>query len=135
MSATTHSLLVLACLTPAVAGTAQTPSCPGGRASTAVKEYTWIEPHARDVVVKHVVKAITGLGYTFTDTTGPFVTAPKFSWPTNVVCKLWRGLVYPGATLTIDGEPTGPWRRVGLETRAPCGPGHRAAPGHAQGLL
>src|SRR5216117_3938922 len=90
MSATTHSLLVLACLTPSVAATAQGPSCPGGRASTAVEQYTWVEPHARDVVVKHVVKAITGLGYTFTDTTGPFVTAPKFSWPTNVVFKLWR---------------------------------------------
>src|SRR5438034_9190160 len=117
MSATTHSLLVLACLTPSVAATAQGPSCPGGRASTAVEQYTWVEPHARDVVVKHVVKAITGLGYTFTDTTGPFVTAPKFSWPTNVVFKLWRGLVYPGATLTIDVEPTGPWTRVRLETR------------------
>src|SRR2546428_13806985 len=86
MSATTHSLLVLACLTPSVAAT-QTPSCPGGRTSTAVEEYTWIEPHARDVVVKHVVKAITGLGYTFADTTGPFVTAPKFSWPTGAICK------------------------------------------------
>src|SRR5437870_12577979 len=92
MSATTHSLLVVACLTPSVAGTAQTPSCPGGRTSTAVEEYTWIEPHPRDVVVKHVFKAITGLGYTFTDTTGPFVTAPKFSWPTDVTFKLWRGL-------------------------------------------
>src|SRR6266702_1283814 len=93
MSAPTHSLLVLACLAPSMAATAQTPSCPGGRASTAVKEYTWIEPHARDVVVKHVVKAITGLGYTFADTTGPFVTAPKFSWPTDVLFKLCGSVV------------------------------------------
>jgi len=112
MSATTHSLLVLACLTPSAAGTAQTPSCPGGRASTAVEEHTWVEPHARDVVVKHVFKAITGLGYSFADTAGPFVTAPKFSWPTSVIFKLWRGLVYPGAALVIRLEPTGPWTRI-----------------------
>ena len=132
MSATTHSLLVLACLTPAVAGTAQTPSCPGGRTSTAVEEYTWIEPHARDVVAKHVVKAITGLGYTFADTSGPLVTAPKFSWPTDIIFKLWRGLVYPGATLTIAVEPTGPWTRVRLETRLQCETGQRPPPGHPQ---
>src|SRR5712691_9030390 len=132
MSATTHSLLVLACLTPSAAGTAQTPSCPGRRASTALEQYTWVEPHPRDVVVKQVVKAITGLGYTFTDTTGPFVTAPKVSWPTNVVFKLWRGLVYPGATLTIDVEPTGPWTQVRLETRLQCQTGQRPPPGHPQ---
>src|SRR6266853_5320737 len=132
MSATTYSLLVLACLTPSVAAPAQTPSCPGGRASTAVEEHTWVEPHARDVVVKQVVKAITGLGYTFTDTTGPFVTAPKFSWPTDVIFKLWRGLVYPGATLTIAVEPTGPWTRVGLGTRVLCEAGQGPAPGDAQ---
>src|SRR5438876_11039944 len=95
MSATTHSLLVLACLTPSAAGTAQTPSCPGGRASTAVEEHTWAEPHARDVVVKHVFKAITGLGYRFADTARPFVTAPKFSWPTRLICQLRAGLVSP----------------------------------------
>src|SRR2546430_2360384 len=132
MSATTHSLLVLACLTPSAAATAQTPSCPGGRASTAVEEYTWIEPHARDVVAKHVVKAITGLGYTFADTSGPLVTAPKFSWPTDIIFKLWRGLVYPGATLTIAVEPTGPWTRVRLETRLQCETGQRPPPGHPQ---
>src|SRR3989449_5715630 len=131
MSATTHSLLVLACLTPSVAAT-QTPSCPGGRTSTAVEEYTWIEPHARDVVVKHVVKAITGLGYTFADTTGPFVTAPKFSWPTGVIFKLWRGLVYPGAALVIRLEPTGPWTRIRLETRLQCETRQRPPPGHPQ---
>ena len=132
MSATTHSLLVLACLTPSAAGTAQTPSCPGGRASTAVEEHTWVEPHARDVVVKHVFKAITGLGYSFADTAGPFVTAPKFSWPTSVIFKLWRGLVYPGAALVIRLEPTGPWTRIRLETRLQCETGQRPPPGHPQ---
>lgn len=97
-----------------------------------MKEYTWIEPHARDVVVKHVVKAITGLGYTFTDTTGPLVTAPRFSWPTNVIFTQWRGLVYPGTTLTIAVEPTGPWARVRLETRLLCETGQRPPPGHPQ---
>ena len=131
MSATTHSLLALACLTPSVAAT-QTPSCPGGRASTALEQYTWVEPHPRDVVVKQVVKAITVLGYTFADTSGPLVTAPKFSWPTDVIFKLWRGLVYPGATLTIAVEPTGPWTRVRLETRLQCETGQRPPPGHPQ---
>src|SRR5947199_214219 len=92
----------------------------------------WIEPHARDVVAKHVVKAITGLGYTFADTSGPLVTAPKFSWPTDIIFKLWRGLVYPGATLTIAVEPTGPWTRVRLETRLQCETGQRPPPGHPQ---
>src|SRR5438046_10190753 len=114
MSATTHSLLVLACLTPSVAAT-QTPSCPGGRTSTAVQEYTWIEPHARDVVVKHVVKAITRLGYTFADTTGPFVTAPKLSWPTDVLFKLRRTRVHPVPTLPIAVAPPGPWTLARLE--------------------
>ena len=131
MSATTHSLLALACLTPSVAAT-QTPSCPGGRASTALEQYTWIEPHPRDVVVKQVVKAITVLGYTFADTSGPLVTAPKFSWPTDVIFKLWRGLVYPGATLTIAVAPTGPWTQVRLETRLQCETGQRPPPGHPQ---
>ena len=112
MSATTHLLLVLAYLTPSVAATAQTPSCPGGRASTAVEEHTWVEPHARDVVVKHVFKAITGLGYSFADTAGPFVTAPKFSWPTSVIFKLWRGLVRSEE------------RRVGKECRSRWSPYH-----------
>src|SRR2546421_9498196 len=131
MSATTHLLIVLACLTPSVAAT-QTPSCPGGRASTAVEQYTWVEPHARDVVVQHVVKATTGPGYPFADRTGPFATAPKFSWPTGVLFKLWRGLVYPGAALTIAVEPTGPWTRVRLETRLQCETGQRPPPGHPQ---
>ena len=132
MSATTHLLLVLACLTPSVAATAQTPSCPGERASTALEQNTWVDPHPRDVVVKHVVKAITALGYTFADTTGPLVTAPMFSWPTNVIFTQWRGLVYPGTRLTIAVEPTGPWARVRLETHLLCETGQRPPPGHPQ---
>ena len=127
-----YSPLVLACLTPLVAATAQTPSCPGGRASTAVQENTWVEPHARDVVVRHVVKALTILGYSFADTSGPLVTVPRFSWPTSVVFTQWRGLVYPGTTLTIDVQPTGPWTRVRLETRLLCETGQRPPPGHSQ---
>jgi len=111
---------------------AQRPSCPSGRASSAVREDTWVEPHPREVVVKHVVKAITGIGYSFTDTTGPFVTAPKFSWPANVTFKLWRGLVYPGASLTIDVAPTGPWTRVRLATHLECETDQRPPPGHPQ---
>lgn len=130
-SRTTHSLLVLACLTPSVPGTAQTPSCPGGRASTAVQENTWVQPHSRDVVVKQVVKALTVLGYTFADTTGPLVTVPRFSWPTSVVFTQWRGLVYPGTTLTIAVEPTGPWARVRLETRLLCETGQHPPPGYS----
>src|SRR5207245_2470466 len=61
-----------------------------------------------------------------------FVTAPKFSWPTGVIFKLWRGLVYPGATLAIAVEPTGPWTRVRLETRLQCQTGQRPPPGHPQ---
>src|SRR3989475_8313973 len=132
MSATTHSLLVLACLTPSAAGTAQTPSCPGRRASTALEQYSWVDPEAGDAVVKQVVKGIPGPGYTFADTTGRFVTAPKFSWPTGVIFKLWRGLVYAGATLAIAVEPTGPWTRVRLETRLQCETGQRPPPGHPQ---
>ncbi len=132
MSASTHSLLVLACLTPSVAGTAQTPSCPGGRVSTAVQENTWVQPHSRDVVVKQVVKALTVLGYTFADTTVPLVTTPRFSWPTSVVFTQWRGLVYPGTTLTIAVEPTGPWARVRLETRLLCETGQHPPPGYSQ---
>src|SRR2546429_9764348 len=131
MSATTNSLLVLACLTPSMAAT-QTPQCPGGRTSTAVEDNTWIDPHARDVVVKHVVKAITGLGYTFADTTGPFVTAPKFSWRTGVIFKLWRGLAYPEATLAIAVEPTGPWPRVARERLLHCAPSQPPPPGTRQ---
>lgn len=95
-------------------------------------EDTWVEPHAPDLVVKQVVKSITALGYTFTDTTGPLVTAPKFSWPSSSTFTLWRRLVYPGAKLTIAVAPAGPWTRIRLETRLACETDQRPPPGHPQ---
>src|SRR5207302_9703923 len=73
---------------------------------------TEVEPRGRELVDKHIVSALTALGYSFADTAEPFVTAPKFSWPTSVIFKLWRGLVYRGAALVIRLEPTGPWTRI-----------------------
>jgi len=118
-------------MTSSLAARVQSP-CPSGRASTAVLEDTWVEPHAPDVVVKQVVKSITALGYTFTDRTGPLVTAPNFSWPSSSTFTLWRGLVYPGAKLTVAVEPAGPWTRIRLVTRLACETDQRPPPGHPQ---
>jgi len=124
-----RSLLIVMCVTAPGAAIAQGPACPGGRASTATRLDTWVEPHAREVVAQQVFKSITELGYTFADTTGPYVTAPKFSWPTNSTFPLWRSLVYPGATLTIAVDTAGPWSRVRLETRLACDTDQRPPPG------
>jgi len=132
MNPATLSLFLLIWVTSSLAAMTQSPSCPIGRASTAVQQDTWVEPHAPDVVVKQVVKSITALGYTFTDTTGPFVTAPSFSWPSSSTFTLWRGLVYPGTKLTIAVEPAGAWTRIRLETRLACETDQRPPPGHPQ---
>jgi Tfp pilus assembly protein PilF len=125
-------LLLLTWVTTALAATTQSPACPTGRASTAVQQDTWVEPHPADVVVKQVVKSITALGYRFTDTTGPLVTVSSFSWPSSTAFTLWRGLVYPGARLAIAVEPTGPWTRIRLETRLVCETDQRPPAGHPQ---
>jgi len=132
MKLAARSLLVLASVTSSLKAATQGPSCPSGRASTAMLAATWVEPQPPEVVGKHVVKSIRTLGYTFTDTAGPLVTAPKFSWPSSSVFTLWRGLAYPGATLTIAVQPAGPWTRVRLETRLVCETDQRPPPGHPQ---
>jgi Tfp pilus assembly protein PilF len=132
LAGATASLCAFVCLAGSNNIVAQAPPCLLGPSTTAPVEYVWVEPYAPEAVSKQVVKSITGLGYTVVDSGGQLHTAAKFSWPRSSIFTLWRGLVYPGARLTIALEPTGPWTRIHLTARLVCRSDQRPPPGHPQ---